>query len=635
MKRIIKLPRFMITMLLLALWTSFTYGAITIIDGLAPKNDAFDQLVQFENIGTTGGANYSLYYGVDGSGANLSQDVLNEILIGTANQYFRVNSGANGYEWDTLTKADVGLSNVENTALSTWVGSTNITTLGTIATGIWNGSAIAHEYGGLEADVSAYNGLLKISGGSTSSIPDNSAYWNTSGKSRLLVAANDAPAFVKAVADYTCDGSSDETEINQALTACGSAVGGEIRLSSGTFNVDGCILVPSNIILRGSGLGTVITQADDTDDLLISNSDRTNGNVNIRLIDMYIDGNKYGQGAEGLIPAKYPDEEATMLAVGLGSVDFLKVTDLIVANVTVVNGWWSCLEFRECVNVMIRSTVTKWSGDDGIAVNVECDQVSIVNNMSMHAGKDYKMRFDTGNGSDPTDEVITGGTSGAHTTIDSIHKDNGDEGLESGSWAGGDAVGWFYFNVTQDQYDQFDDDEVLSSTSCTAVADGGTKTNGGPTAFEVQDGSRNVVLSGNIAFNAQRSGIEVGTHSGYNSCYNIAVVGNTIKNCVSSINIEGQGGVFQEHVTITGNSIYNIVAGAADFAITLVDCKDITIGGNNIVTDSTAIRIYPGTEGSERTYEDIVITGNTMLVPGDGYNTRAAVAILDYTICDN
>jgi len=40
------------------------------------------------------------------------------------------------------TKAQVGLSNVENTALSTWAGSTNITTLGTISTGIWNGSDI-------------------------------------------------------------------------------------------------------------------------------------------------------------------------------------------------------------------------------------------------------------------------------------------------------------------------------------------------------------------------------------------------------------------------------------------------------------------------------------------------------------
>lgn len=40
------------------------------------------------------------------------------------------------------TKTLLSLNNVENTALSTWAGSTNVTTLGTIATGTWNGSAI-------------------------------------------------------------------------------------------------------------------------------------------------------------------------------------------------------------------------------------------------------------------------------------------------------------------------------------------------------------------------------------------------------------------------------------------------------------------------------------------------------------
>lgn len=35
----------------------------------------------------------------------------------------------------SVTKSDVGLGNVENTALSTWSGSTNITTLGTVTTG--------------------------------------------------------------------------------------------------------------------------------------------------------------------------------------------------------------------------------------------------------------------------------------------------------------------------------------------------------------------------------------------------------------------------------------------------------------------------------------------------------------------
>jgi len=48
--------------------------------------------------------------------------------------------------WSAVSKSDVGLSSVENTAISTWAGSTNITTLGTIATGTWQGTAIADTY---------------------------------------------------------------------------------------------------------------------------------------------------------------------------------------------------------------------------------------------------------------------------------------------------------------------------------------------------------------------------------------------------------------------------------------------------------------------------------------------------------
>jgi hypothetical protein len=39
----------------------------------------------------------------------------------------------------STVKTDLSLNNVENTALSTWAGSTNITTLGTITTGTWSG----------------------------------------------------------------------------------------------------------------------------------------------------------------------------------------------------------------------------------------------------------------------------------------------------------------------------------------------------------------------------------------------------------------------------------------------------------------------------------------------------------------
>ena len=86
--------------------------------------------------------------------------------------------------WITsLAKSKVGLGNVENTALSTWAGSTNITTLGTITTGTWTGTTIAIANGGTGAtdagtartnlglaigtDVQAYNSTLAAVAGGT------------------------------------------------------------------------------------------------------------------------------------------------------------------------------------------------------------------------------------------------------------------------------------------------------------------------------------------------------------------------------------------------------------------------------------------------------------------------------------
>ena len=58
---------------------------------------------------------------------------------------FQAASGAPPLE---LTPDDVGLGNVENVALSTWPGSTNIRTVGTITQGIWQGTPIAANKGG-------------------------------------------------------------------------------------------------------------------------------------------------------------------------------------------------------------------------------------------------------------------------------------------------------------------------------------------------------------------------------------------------------------------------------------------------------------------------------------------------------
>lgn len=78
------------------------------------------------------------------------------------------------------------------------------------------------------------------------------------GSRTLIVAANDETTEVKAAADYVCDGTSDQTEINAALAAVGSETlskggnGGVVYLVGRRFNVDGPVLVPSQTTLAGA-----------------------------------------------------------------------------------------------------------------------------------------------------------------------------------------------------------------------------------------------------------------------------------------------------------------------------------------------------------------------------------------------
>lgn len=73
---------------------------------------------------------------------------------------------------EELTSASVktllALNLVENTALSTWVGSTNLTTLGTITTGTWNGTTIAVGRGGTGlTSLGTANQVLAVNTGAT------------------------------------------------------------------------------------------------------------------------------------------------------------------------------------------------------------------------------------------------------------------------------------------------------------------------------------------------------------------------------------------------------------------------------------------------------------------------------------
>jgi hypothetical protein len=92
------------------------------------------------------------------TGFQAQGDVLDDLNILGANSAdgeFLVGTGVGALAWESgdTVRTSIGLGNVENTALSTWAGSTNITTLGTIATvgniTIANGGTIGQAAGPL------------------------------------------------------------------------------------------------------------------------------------------------------------------------------------------------------------------------------------------------------------------------------------------------------------------------------------------------------------------------------------------------------------------------------------------------------------------------------------------------------
>ncbi len=72
------------------------------------------------------------------------------------------------------------------------------------------------------------------------------------GTATITVAASDSTSTAKAQADYVCDGSNDQAEIQNAINTL-PASGGTVRLTEGTFNCAGNILPRAHTTLSGQG----------------------------------------------------------------------------------------------------------------------------------------------------------------------------------------------------------------------------------------------------------------------------------------------------------------------------------------------------------------------------------------------
>ena len=166
-----------------------------------------------------------------------------------------------------ISKAKVGLGDVENTALSTWNGSNNLTTVGTITSGTWSGTTIAISNGGTGATnaVAARSKLGLVIGtdvqapliagtdyqtpliaGSNYIVPNSSIAANT--KTKITF---DTKGLITAGADATTADIAPSTNRNY-VTDVQAAV---LSTTSGTNTGDQTISLTGDV--TGTGTGTI------------------------------------------------------------------------------------------------------------------------------------------------------------------------------------------------------------------------------------------------------------------------------------------------------------------------------------------------------------------------------------------
>jgi hypothetical protein len=130
----------------------------------------------------------------------------------------------------------------------------------------------------------------------------------------FVVAANDASTHSQGAADYLCDGTADEVQINAAIAAL-PANGGRVVLTEGTFNVASSILIENdNVTLTGagagqksgatqSGIGTKILAASGIATAIVKVQRAANDRpvYGVLLRDFTVDGATLGTAVDGVL----------------------------------------------------------------------------------------------------------------------------------------------------------------------------------------------------------------------------------------------------------------------------------------------------------------------------------------------
>jgi hypothetical protein len=181
----------------------------------------------------------------------------------------------------------------------------------------------------------------------------------------MVVASSTASTAAKEAADYVCDGTGDQTEINAALAAI-AATGnmGTVQLSEGTFYLSAVIQMPGNTVLKGQGMNvTIVTKKDGAGNFsLITNASGAN---NITIKDLTLDGNRNGNAADSR------------------AIQFTSISRPLVDGVEVRQTTNDCMGFTGCSQVIVNNCYVHDGSVSGIDTLATSNYV-VVKNCRIH-----------------------------------------------------------------------------------------------------------------------------------------------------------------------------------------------------------------------------------------------------------
>jgi len=118
----------------------------------------------------------------------------------------------------------------------------------------------------------------------------------------------------------------------------------------------------------------------------------------------------------------------------------------------------------------------------------------------------------------------------------------------------------------------------------------GGKSYGAANGIEVQDGSHDVTVTGNVIENCAVDGVQISTHTGKAACVNIAVNANTIRDCENGVFVKGVSGYPQTAVTVANNQIIG-TTDTAYYGIRSLYTEDVVFIGNTVNNRVTGGRL--------------------------------------------